>query len=117
MPRLLVFQSPPNAEATNHVSGFLGSMTTSTTRPVTRPGPMLRNCMFSNAAAVRRSDPFVPCRAEAYALATRTARATTNTALFMGLSEETRWQAHSPTGYGRRQYCGARLEGLGGCEA
>src|SRR5579864_4485842 len=106
MPRLLVFQSPPNAEATNQVSGFLGSMTTSTTRPVTRPGPMLRNCMFSNAAAVRRSDPLAPCRAEAYALATSTTRATTNTAFFMGLSEETRWHAHSPTGFDRRQYCG-----------
>src|SRR5690349_7174776 len=88
MPRLSVFHRPPNAEATNHVSGFFASITTSTTRPVTRPGPILRSRMFSNVAAVMQADPVAPCRAETNALANRAARATPNTALFMGLLRE-----------------------------
>src|SRR5687767_6890807 len=38
MPRFSVFHSPPNALATYHTLGFLGSISTSATRPVARPG-------------------------------------------------------------------------------
>ncbi len=43
MPRFTVFQTPPNAEATYQTLGFLGSISTSTMRPVVSVGPMLRS--------------------------------------------------------------------------
>ncbi len=45
MPRLVVFHRPPNADTTYQVFGFLGSISTSTMRPVVSDGPMLRSAM------------------------------------------------------------------------
>src|SRR5262245_28950128 len=43
MPRLVVFQRPPNADATNQTLGFFGSISTSWIRPVASAGPRLLN--------------------------------------------------------------------------
>ena len=51
MPRFVVFQRPPKAEATYQTLGFFGSISTSTTRPVVSVGPMVRSSM-----PFRRSD-------------------------------------------------------------
>ena len=45
MPRLAVFHSPPNADATYQTLGFRGSITTSWMRPVASAGPMPRSSM------------------------------------------------------------------------
>jgi hypothetical protein len=52
VPRLIVFQSPPNAVATYQVLGFFGSMAMSCTRPVEMAGPMLRSSRPLRASAV-----------------------------------------------------------------
>src|SRR5262245_45545686 len=62
MPRFVVFHNPPNALATYHTFGFLGSICTSWIRPVASVGPMLRNSRPLRAAA-SRAVPFVPCPA------------------------------------------------------
>src|SRR5262245_13131546 len=52
-PRLTVFQSPPNAVATYHTLEFLGSISISAMRPVTRPGPIERIAMPRTASAFK----------------------------------------------------------------
>src|SRR5439155_27061406 len=51
-PRLTVFQTPPKAEATYQTLVLLGSIFTSATRPVTRPGPIERIVIGFNWSAV-----------------------------------------------------------------
>src|ERR1051325_5926543 len=51
-PRLTVFQTPPKAAATYQTLVLLGSIFTSATRPVTRPGPIERSEMGFNRSAV-----------------------------------------------------------------
>jgi hypothetical protein len=51
MPPLVVFQRPPEAEATYTTSGFPGTPSMSVRRPPMMAGPMFRHVRFSNSAA------------------------------------------------------------------
>src|SRR6185436_16091850 len=57
IPRLSVFHNPPNADATYHVFVLFGSMSMSTTRPVTSVGPMFLRVIAFSVSAVNRSEP------------------------------------------------------------
>src|SRR5436309_13256559 len=52
VPALTVFQTPPEAAATYQVVGVRGSTATSTIRPPTTAGPMLRNSRPAKVEAV-----------------------------------------------------------------
>src|SRR4051812_10442791 len=65
VPRLVVFQRPPNAVATYHVFGDLGSIAMSWTRPVWIAGPMLRNSSpfeYLGRQAIRAAGRSLPRR-------------------------------------------------------
>ncbi len=75
VPRLVVFQSPPNAVATYQVLGDFGSIAMSCTRPVEIAGPMLRNSRPFSTSAVNRSVAGA-CRATVVIVAARDMTAT-----------------------------------------
>src|SRR6476619_2071437 len=78
VPRLVVFHRPPNAVATYHVLGDLGSIAMSCTRPVEIAGPMLRNSRPLSTSAVSRSDGACPPRIATVAATHNAAAAATN---------------------------------------
>src|SRR4029079_8796876 len=53
VPALVVFHTPPEAAATYQVLGFVGSTATSTMRPPTTAGPMLRSSRPAKVEAER----------------------------------------------------------------
>ena len=59
MPRFVVFQRPPKAVATYQVFESLGSMAMSAIRPVTKPGPRVRNSMAASRSSMEEPDPAV----------------------------------------------------------
>ena len=61
LPRFSVFHKPPDADATYHTLGFLGSMSTSETRPVVTLGPRLRNAIALNKSVLIPSVPAGAC--------------------------------------------------------
>src|ERR1051325_1972196 len=66
-PRLTVFQTPPNAAATYQTLVLLGSIFTSATRPVTRPGPIERTVIDFSWSAVSSCAASVAGRSKAKA--------------------------------------------------
>src|SRR3982751_7072615 len=85
VPRLVVFHRPPNAVATYHVLGDLGSKAMSCTRPVEIVGPILRNSRPLRTSAVSRSPDDAACRARVVAVAAteNAASAATSMRIFM----------------------------------
>ena len=82
MPRLTVFQSPPNALATYHTLGFFGSIAMSATRPEDNVGPMPRSSMPFSASAVDVLAPW-PCTPTTKPVTARTITSAVRRILFM----------------------------------